>query len=132
MVNKKLLEEELKFYKDEFEPVKFNKDIIPSLLSKFNDYGMTENSFCCRGISECCWQDPIGEGIWDLSLETVKSCIDGTIKDCRKYLYNQKKYGKRFYMYEDNDYCYIYVYLRDIIQMDYLLWFNNENSIAKL
>lgn len=87
---------------------------------------MTENSYCCYGLETCCWQELVEEGIWDLSLEQVKKNIIYNIRHARKYLYNTKKYGKRFYIYEDEEVCLIYIYLRDMKKEDYAIWFSNE------
>jgi hypothetical protein len=88
---------------------------------------MTENSFCCRGLDDCCWQEIIADGIWDFTLKDVEVHIKSILKHIKKYLYNQNKYDKRFYKFENEDGCIIYIYLRDILEVDYVIWFANED-----
>jgi hypothetical protein len=79
MVKQKLLEKELEWYKKykniELKPINFNKNLIDDLFEEFNDYGMVEDSYCCMGEMQCCWQEVVEEGNWDLTLENVKDNI---------------------------------------------------------
>lgn len=128
MVNDKLLEKELEWYKNkniDMKPVKYTKDIFKDLFEKYNNYVMTEYSYCCYGLETCCWVEVVEEGCWDLTLEQVKSNILRNIKECKKYLYNGKKYGNnRLYIGEKDGACYVYIYLRDKLWTDYSIWFN--------
>jgi len=131
MIDKKLLERQLSFYREKdmlLKPEVFNKNVLPSLLKKFTNYGMTENFYCCNGDELCCWQEIVEQGNWNLTLESVKENIKRNVKFTKKYLYNQSKYGKRLYKYEDEYGCHIYIYLRDIFKVDYAIWFNNEKE----
>lgn len=128
MVNDKLLEKELEWYKNkniDMKPVKYTKDIFKDLFEKYNNYVMTEYSYCCYGLETCCWAEVVEEGNWDLTLEQIKSDILINIKECKKYLYNGKKYGNnRLYIGEKGGACYVYIYLRDKLWTDYSIWFN--------
>lgn len=130
MVNDNLLEKELEWYKDrdiDMKSVKYTKDIFIDLFKKYSNYGMTEHSYCCNGLERSCWVEVVEEGCWDLTLEQVKSNILRNIKECKKYLYNGKKYGNnRLYIGEKDGTCYVYVYLRDKLWTDYNIWFDER------
>lgn len=125
--NKQLLQKELDNYKENLVFTKYNKDLFPRLFKKFKNCGMVENSYCCYGKEFCCWQEVIEEGVWNATLGMVKHNILNDIHYIKKYLYNTRKYGKRLYKYEDDNYCQIYIYTRDLIKIDYAIWFNKEN-----
>ena len=127
MVNKRLLNEELKGYYDEnikMTPIKYNKDLFKTIFNKYNEFAMTESWYCCYGLERCCWKELIEDGNWDLTLEKVKHNILRSIKQCKKYLYNGRKYGKdRLYIGEKDGCLYVYIYLRDVLKVDYHIWF---------
>lgn len=127
MVNKKLLNEELKCYYDEniqMTPIKYNKNLFEKIFNEYNEFGMIESSFCCHGLERCCWKEVVENGNWNLTLENVKHNILKNIKECKKYLYNGRKYGKnRLYIGEKEGCIYVYIYLRDILKVDYDIWF---------
>lgn len=127
IINKKLLNKALELYKEkniDMKPVKYTKEIFQDLFNKYNNYGMYEYLYCCNGLEQNCWVEVIEEGNWDLTLEEVKKDILRTIKKCKKYLYNRKRYGKdRLYVGEKEGKHYIYIYLRDIYSTDYAIWF---------
>ena len=133
-VNKKILDKKLKEYLErgiEFQPIKYTKDIPINLLSNYNNCGMTESYYCCEGINHLCWQELYEEGIWDKEIEDVKDDIRNTFKNIRKYLYNKRKYSPnrldRMYIARDKDgACCIYIYLRDVTEIDYFIWFSND------
>lgn len=131
MVNNRLLNEELKNFdvkmKVKMKSIKYNKDLFPNLFKKFNEFGMVEFSFCCYGLEQSCWAEVVEEGNWNLTLEEVKHQILINLKECKKFLYNGRKYGaNRLYIGEKDGVCYIYIYLRDILSMDYSIWFANN------
>lgn len=133
MVNNRLLEKELKWYKDmgiDMKPVKYKKDIFKYLFDKYNDYGMCEHSYCCYGLEHSCWTEVVEEGNFGLTLGSVKLNILRNIKESKKYLYNGRKYGSnRLYIgYKDGTF-YMYIYLRDKLWTDYSIWFNNKNNV---
>lgn len=130
MVNNKLIEKELKWYKDrdiDMKPIKYTKNIFKNIFNKYNDYGMCEHSYCCHGLEHSCWAEVVEEGNWDLTLEEVKRNILINIKECKKYLYNGRKYGRnRLYIGEKDGVVYVYIYLRDKVWTDYSIWFDNK------
>lgn len=129
MVIQELANKELEYYlkqNKELKLVSYNKELINSLFKKYSNYGMTESSYCCRGIEQCCWQELVEEGSWGLTLKQVKVSILFNIKAIKKHLYNPKMNGNRFYMYEDENCCHIYIYARDLYKEDYDIWFNHE------
>lgn len=127
MVNVRLLEKALEEYKKDgidMQPIKYTKELFKNLFDNNKDYGMFEYLYCCYGLEQSCWVEVVEEGNWDLTLEQVKIDILKNIKKNRKYLYNEKKYGKnRLYIGEKDSLCYVYIYLRDQISVDYLIWF---------
>lgn len=130
MVNSKLLAKELEWYDErniEMKSVKYNRNIIIDIFNKYNDFGMVESSYCCNGKEHCCWQELVEEGNWDLTLEAVKRNILRNIKESKKYLYNGRKYGSnRLHIGEKDGVCYMYIYLRDVLGVDYSMWFSNK------
>lgn len=133
MVKKDLLEKELQWYRDDkniqLKPIKYDKNLLVNLFNKFNEYGMCEHSFCCYGLEKECWVELVEEGNWGLTLEKVKRNITRNIKRSRKYLYNAKKYGgNRLHIYETDEVCYLYIYLRDVKKEDYSIWFGKTSK----
>lgn len=129
MVKTELLEDALLKYKNHgmhLKPKKFNRDEFFNLFKKYNYYGMTEYSYCCYGEERCCWIEPTEDGVWDLTLKDVKSIMLDTIKDI-KHEIRYRKYGDRFYIYKNKDYCFVYIYARDTIhKTDFRMWFSNR------
>lgn len=132
MINQNLLNKELEFYQNKglkLQPTQFSLKFIDDLFEKFNNYGMYEHWYCCYGEKQSCWTEILEEGNWDLTLEDIKFDIKSNIKHVKKYLYNHRKYGSRFYCYKGDDCCHIYIYSRDKVNADYALWFGMKNSI---
>ena len=136
MVNKKLLDKQLSSFsynREDIKKINYNKSIenmIINLFDEYNDYIMEKQYYCCNGLTRYCWIEIIEEGNWNMTLEQVKIDISYAVKKSRKYLYNSKRYGtNRVHMYKDNDECYIFIYLRDIIGVDYNIWFEKIENI---
>jgi len=126
MVRQELLNKELDYYRElgkELKPVKLNLDHVFNLFKKYKKYGMTESSYCCNGEEERCWMEVIEEGNWDLTLLMVRKYIWHLFKNIKYELRSRKVFGNRMYMYQDKDCCYIYIYGRDLFQVDYDIWF---------
>jgi hypothetical protein len=87
---------------------------------------MVESSYCCQGEEQCCWQEIIEEGNWDLTLDSIKKSILYLFKNIKQELRSRRKYGNRMYMYQDKDCCYMHIYGRDLFQADYDIWFKNK------
>lgn len=132
MVSKRLLEDTLDCFKNDglqIKSVKYTKDLFPTLFEKFNNFSMEEESYCCYGLERHCWVEVVEKGVWGLTLEEVKRNILNNIKRSKKYLYNGKKYGgNRLHIYETEYDCYVFIYLRDILGVDYNIWFNNTKD----
>lgn len=128
MINKEFLKEELDRYSNTgiiLKPVKYNRDTIYNLFKKYKQYGMTENSYCCYGECQCCWQDPFAEGIWGHTLKQVKEIMLNDFKYIKQDIRSVKKNQHRMYMYKDKNKCFIYIYGRDLFSADYHMWFSN-------
>jgi hypothetical protein len=130
MVNKKYLNKELDFFKKEnmeIETIKYTKEFekfLDSLFENSAEFGMTEKCYCCSSLDECCFEEIYEDGVWDLTKESTKIAIKNTVKSSRKYLYNARKYGRdRLHVLSNNDTTYIYIYMRDKVLSDYLVWF---------
>lgn len=129
MVNKRLLEKELNrinLDRGQFKSIKYIKDLLPSLFKKYNNFAMEEEYYCCHGVEQSCWVEIIEEGVWGYSLDTVKRKIYSAVKEARKYLYKARKYGgNRIWVHESNEGVFVFIYLRDVMGVDYNIWFNN-------
>lgn len=129
MVNKRLLDNQfsiMNLNRNEFRCVKYNKNFLLNLFKKYNNFAMEEEYYCCHGVEQSCWVEIIEEGVWDYSLDTVKRKIYSAVKEARKYLYNARKYGgNRIWVHESNEGVFVFIYLRDVIGVDYNIWFNN-------
>lgn len=129
--NKQLLKTELsrEFKHHRFKQYTFSMEFIEELFNKFDFYGMTQNSYCCRELEDCCWQEVYEDGIWNWSYKDVKRFILSYVASSKKYLYNTKKYGFRFYVSnEASDTVCIYIYLRDKSKYDLYIWFSNTEN----
>lgn len=109
---------------DILKPEKFTIQKIKQKLNQYNEYGMTEHFYCCYGLKQCCWVEIVEDGVWDLTTKQVKIQILQNIKRVKKYLYNQRKYKTRFFSGTYNGSYFIYILTRDIIGVDYRIWFN--------
>ena len=71
-----------------YEFKKLSKKALYKLLREIKHSCMCEWSYCCYGLYQNCWQEPIEEGIWGMTQEDVnkaiKSVIDDTAKICRR------------------------------------------------
>lgn len=127
MVNKKLLFKELEEQSTEMRAIRYNKDLFIELFKEYNYFGMTEHFYCCYGLEHNCWVEVIEEGVWGLTLDSVKRNIFTSIHCIKKYLYNGRKYGtRRLWIGEENGVVYVYIYLRDILKEDYWIWFTKR------
>lgn len=131
-MERKILREELKELRQDtgdFKAVKYHSKIIIDLINKSKDFGMVENSYCCFGLRDCCWQEIIEEGCWDFELKDVEKYLLRTIKDIRKYLYNSSKFGgPRFFIAENSKFINVFIFLRDVdsVKTDYHIWFEKK------
>ena len=77
-----------------FTMKKFNK------IFECDDVEFEIVHYCCNGLYESCWVDSHGEGIWGWDKQKVKNWLKWHLTEVKKFLYNTKKYGNRFFMYE--------------------------------
>lgn len=118
MINTKLLQKTLnKWGKDGkyFIPLSLNKEGIQKLLNNSEEYSMTEDYYCCFGLEQCCWQDLVEEGVWNLTKDEVQQEIMDAID---KGIKNNID-GDRCYFMENDTCLRVYIYLRDLFEVDY-------------
>lgn len=105
-----------------YEFKKLSKKALYELLRQNKHSCMCEWSYCCYGLYQNCWQEPIEEGIWDMTQEDVnkaiKSVIDDTAKICRR--------DSRILYYENNFGIHVIIIARDIMSEDYLITFTDK------
>lgn len=133
MIRMDLLGKELEVYKKqgkELLPQKYQSDKVFNLFRKYKHFGMIEYSYCCYGEERNCWMEIVEEGVWFLTLKQVRRNIIDTLKSLKDILRGRKKHGNRYYVYQDKHCCYIYIYARDLknVQADYLVWFSSESQ----
>lgn len=101
-----------------------SKKALHKLLKENKHSSMCEWSYCCYGLYRCCWQDPVEEGCWGMTQDTVNKCIKDTIdltaKACRRD-------NRILYCKLDNRIDVIIV-ARDIYSTDFLITFTNEEE----
>ena len=107
-----------------YEFKKFSKKILYELLKQNKHSSMCEWSYCCCGLYQNCWQEPVEPGCWDYTQEKVndiiKYTIDATAKACKKdsrVLYCEDEYG-----------IHVVIVARDIDACDYLICFTNRGD----
>ncbi len=111
----------------------FNRDYQFKFLSKKALYkllhtnkhsSMCEWNYCCYGLYQNCWQEPIEEGNWGLTQkqvnENIKYTINGTAKACRK--------DSRILYCKTEKYIHVVIVMRDICKTDYLICFTNDEG----
>ena len=101
-----------------------SKKELYNLLETHKHSSMCEWDYCCYGLYQNCWQDPYGEGIWDMTQEQVDKVIKDTInytsKACRK--------DSRILYCELDNRIDVIIVTRDICSTDYLITFTNEEE----
>jgi hypothetical protein len=106
----------------QFKPL--SKKNLYNLLKEYKHSAMWEWSYCCHGLYQSCWQEPIEAGCWNLTQEIVDDIIRGTIDDtakvCRK--------DSRILYCELVDRVDVIIVARDIYSADYLITFTNEED----
>jgi hypothetical protein len=124
----KLLKHAKKDYSEQldrnYEFKKLSKKTLYELLNQNKHSAMCEWSYCCYGLYQSCWQEPIEEGNWNYTQEKVndiiKYTIDSTEKICRK--------DNRVLYYEDEYGVHVIIVVRDIVGRDYLICFTNRED----
>ena len=109
-------------FKRNYEFKKISKKALYELLKQNKHSSMCEWSYCCYGLYQNCWQEPVEAECWqDKQKEVddiIKNTIDFTAKICRKdnrILYCENEYG-----------IHVIIISRDIDKCDYLICFTNK------
>lgn len=101
-----------------------SKKELYKLLETHKHSSMCELDYCCYGLYKNCWQELIGDGIWDLTQERadkiIKDTIDETAKACRK--------DSRILHCKLDNRIDVIIVMRDICKRDYLITFTNEEG----
>lgn len=79
--------------------------LINTLLNKYTDWELVEQSHCCYGWKECCWEDLFAEGVWEMSADEVVNVLKNVLKGIRK----NSKTLPVFYIYEIENKIYLLV-----------------------
>lgn len=107
-----------------YEFMKISKKALHKLLQENKHSSMCEWSYCCYGLYQNCWQEPIMEGCWHETQkdvdEVIKNTIDFTAKMCKK--------DNRLLYYKDEYGIHIIIVARDITKCDYLFDFTDKES----
>ena len=98
------------------------KSELYKFLAFYKHSFMIEESYCCNGLYECCWEEYIEAGNWELTQEKVdeiiKQTIDSTAKLCKKdsrILYRKSYNGVQ-----------VVIVARDVNKVDYVICFTND------
>ena len=102
----------------DLKPIYISKYGIRSLLKEYPHSEMCIWSYCCYGLYENCWQDPIGEGIWDMTQEMVNKSI---LSVFTPKLLRQCRRENRIFWCEKDGNVEIFVIVRDLWREDYLI-----------
>lgn len=101
-----------------------SKKELYNLLQQYKHSSMCEWSYCCYGLYNNCWQEPIEEGNWGFTQNDVdgiiKGAIDDTAKACRR--------DNRILYCELDNRVDVIIVARDIYSADYLITFTNEED----
>ena len=99
-----------------------SKKELYNLLQEYKHSFMCEWCYCCYGLYNNCWQEPIEEGNWGFTQkqvdEIIKGTIDDTIKACRK--------DSRILYCDLGNRVDVIIVMRDICSADFLITFTNE------
>lgn len=105
----------------DLKPVYKSKRSIEYLLKEYPHSAMCIWSYCCYGLYQNCWQDPIEEGIWDMTQERVNKAIlsvftPNLLRKCRRV--------NRMFWCEKDGYIHMVIVARDLWREDYLITFS--------
>lgn len=107
-----------------YEFKKMSKKALYKLLKQNKHSSMCEWSYCCYGLYQNCWQDPIEEGMWGMTQEWVDKCIKGIIDETAK----SYRKDNRILYYEDEYGVHVIIIARDVAKDDYLICFTNRKD----
>lgn len=118
------IKEYSKIFDRNYKRVNISKKTLEGLLNKHKHSHMTKWCYCCRGLYDCCWQDPYFEGCWDMTQKRVDEIILSTIRNLHKYYRRDNRIG----MYEKDGEIGIVIIARDLPRFaaDYFIGFSNK------
>lgn len=103
---------------------KMSKKELYKLLKENKHSCMCEWDYCCYGLYQNCWQEPIEDGIWGRNQSDVDMAIadviDSTAKICKK--------DSRILYHKENDYTNVIIVARDVMKKDFLITFTDNIS----
>lgn len=99
-----------------------SKKELYNLLQQYKHSSMCEWSYCCYGLYNNCWQEPIEEGNWGFTQKQVDEIIKGTINDTVKVC----RRDSRILYCKTVDRVNVIIVARDICSADFLITFTNE------
>lgn len=106
-----------------YKPIYKSKKDIKSLLKEYPHSGITCWSYCCYGLYQNCWQDPVFEGNWDFTQEKVNEFIlDIFTSDLLRKCRNEK----RMFWCEKNNMISMIIVARDLCKEDYIITFSKD------
>lgn len=114
-------------FEEDYQYVRLSTKELLELLESYDHSSMYEFSYCCYGLYQNCWQDPIEEGVWGLSQAKVNEAIKNTIIETRK----MRRKDSRVLYCKSEKYVDVIIVARDIEKMDYLIRFINEKDVRR-
>lgn len=108
----------------DYKRVKLSKNDFRNFLSQYKHSSMAEWCYCCRGLYDCCWQEPFFEGCWEMTQKRVDEIIMNSISMLSRYC----KRDSRIAMYEKDGNIHVVIIARDLpeFRRDYLIVFTNN------
>lgn len=101
-----------------------SKRALHKLLENNKHSVMCEWWYCCYGLYNNCWQEPIEEGCWHNTQkevdDAIKEAINSTAKICRR--------DSRILYSEDEHDIHVIIVARDVCKCDYLICFTNQEE----
>lgn len=111
-------------FTQQYEFKNLSKKCLHNILKKYKHSVMVEWSYCCNGLYQNCWQELFEEGNWGMTQNDVDMAIKNTINDTAKHC----RKDKRILYCEGKDGVHVVIVMRDIHEMDYLIYFTNEEG----
>lgn len=115
-------------YNAEFRGAKYERKNISfkellRLLDQYKHSCVCEWYYCCYGMYQNCWQEPIFDGNWGWTQKSVDYYIRMLLKDLKR----QIKRDKRIAMYQSEFGVEVVIIARDLPESaDYLITFTNK------
>ena len=106
-----------------YERKTYSKKYLLELMKEYHHSGMTEWWYCCRGLYQCCWQDPFEEGIWGFSQKRVDEIIINIISRLDNRFFREERIG----ICQTKNEIHVIIIARDLRdhKCDYLMTFTD-------